>query len=262
MDLKKAISIPLFKSAYIRNSIWAVLGSFISKGLNFMAFAFIAKILGPKSFGEYNVIQTTIGLFGTLSGLGLGLAATKLVAELRSKDKVKAGQMIGTLYALSIIISFFVAIVFYFGSEWIALFLLGNNDLVLLLQITCIIVVFDAINGVQNGVMAGFELFKGIAFINLITGLLSAPLMAIGTFYGGLNGLTVMLLFSRLLAVIITRIYLKKIFTEYELVIDTKIDKERLKPIFGISIPSFLSSMSTSPVNWISTFIFVNRPNG
>ncbi|WP_372745760.1 oligosaccharide flippase family protein [Lutibacter sp.] len=244
------------------NSIWAIAGSFISKGINFASIAFIAKILGPEMFGEYNVIQLTVGLFGTVSGLGLGLAATKLIAEWRERDIEKVGRIIGTLYTLSFIISLIVAISFFTTSKLVAIELLNNEKLTILLQITSVIVIFDAINGVQNGVLTGFESFKEIAIVSTFVGVISAPLLVAGAYYYGLVGLAVMLLLTRLLNVIVNRIYLEKKFKERKIHVRAKISKLELKNILDISIPAFLSSIATSPVNWISTSIFVNQPGG
>lgn len=252
----------LLTHPFFANSFWAILGSFVSKGINFVAIAWIARILGPEMFGEYNVIQTTVGMFGTISGLGLGLAATKLIAEFRDRDIMKVGRIISTLYLLSFVISFVVAVIFFSTAGLISNSLLSNDKLTLLLQITSVIVIFDAIAGVQNGVLTGFEAFKEMTFISVIVGILSAPLLVIGAVYYGLTGLTVMLLLSRLINVVANRIYLDKKFKAHSIRVRPQINKDVLKSIFDIGIPSFLSGLSTSPVNWITTSIFVNQPLG
>jgi O-antigen/teichoic acid export membrane protein len=213
-------------------------------------------------FGEYNVIQTTVGMFGTVSGLGLGLAATKLIAEFRDRDIIRVGKIISTLYLLSFLISLFVAVIFFSTAGIVSNNLLNNDKLTLLLQITSIIVIFDAIAGVQNGVLTGFEAFKEITFIGIIVGVLSAPLLVIGAFYYGLTGLTVMLLFSRLINVIANRIYLDKKFKVYEIKVKSQFNIEVVRDIFAIGMPSFFAGLSTNAFNWISTTVFVNQPFG
>lgn len=252
----------LFKSSFAINSLWAIMSLFVSKGLNFITIAYVAKTIGPKQFGEFNVIQTTVGLFGTVSGLGLGLAATKLIAEFRDVDQKKVGEIIGSLFLLSNIISVIVFVIFFISSTWIAESLLGNPNLSILLKITSFIVVLDAMIGVQNGILSGLESFRDITFVNAIVGLVSSPLMIIGTLYLGLTGLVIMLLASRAINVWINSFYLNKNYRNFKIAVKTFLKKDKLKPIFGISIPSFLSSMATSPVNWISTTIFVNQPMG
>ncbi len=252
----------LFRHPLFANSLWAIIGSFVSKGINFASVAWIARVLGPEMFGEYNVIQANVGMFGTISGLGLGLAATKLIAEFRDRDIIKVGRIISTLYLLSFIISLLVAVVFFSAAELVSNSLLKNDKLTLLLQITSVIVVFDAIAGVQNGVLSGFEAFKEMTFISVIVGIISAPLLVAGAVYSGLTGLTVMLLVSRLINVVTNRIYLEIKFKAHSLRVKPQINKDVLKSIFDIGIPSFLSGLSTTPVNWVTTSIFVNQPLG
>ncbi|MBP6757362.1 MAG: oligosaccharide flippase family protein [Bacteroidia bacterium] len=256
-DIKKIILHPFFA-----NSFWAILGSFVSKGINFVSIAWIARILGPEMFGEYNVIQTTVGMFGTVSGLGLGLAATKLIAEFRDRDILKVGRIISTLYLLSFIISFIVAVVFFSTAGLVSNNLLNNDNLTLFLQITSVIVIFDAIAGIQNGVLTGFEAFKEMTYIGVVVGIISAPLLVIGAFYYGLTGLTVMLLLSRLINVIANKIYLDKKFKIHKIKVKPQINKEVVKDIFDIGTPSFLAGLSTNAFNWISTSVFVNQPFG
>lgn len=255
--IKKIILHPFFA-----NSFWAILGSFVSKGINFASIAWIALILGPEMFGEYNVIQATVGMFGTVSGLGLGLAATKLIAEFRDRDILKVGRIISTLYLLSFIISFIVAVVFFSTAGLVSNNLLNNDNLTLLLQITSVIVIFDAISGVQNGVLTGFEAFKEMTFIGIFVGVISAPLLVIGAYFYGLTGLTVMLLFSRLINVVANRIYLDKKFKIHQIKVKPLLNKEVVKDIFAIGIPSFLAGLSTTIFNWISTSVFVSQPFG
>ena len=250
-------------SSFLTNSLWVILGTFISKGISFVSITLIARILGPEFFGEYNVVQATIGIFGSVAGLGFGLAATKLISEWRQKDIRKTERIIGSLYLLSFLISLAVAIIFLLSSSWIANNLLDNKRLTILLQISCLIVIFDSINGVQNGVLSGFEAFKEITVIGTIVGIVSAPLLVAGAHFYGLTGLAAMLLLTRFINVYINSIYLKnKIFKTHDLKVKLRINNDVLKSVFGIGIPSFLGSLSTSATSWISTTIFVNHPSG
>ena len=250
----------IIQSSHYINAIWTTVGAFISRGVSFISIAWIARILGPDIFGEYNVVQTTVGLFGTVSGLGLGLAATKLIAEWRGRDIHKVSRIIGTLYFLSFFISVIVSIILFVTSGWVSSNVLKNDNLVLILRITSVIIILDAMNGIQNGVLTGFESFKEIAIINTFVGILSAPMLIVATYFYGLTGLIIMLLICRGINVMVNSIYLKKEYKHQGIIVKPHIEKDVLKLIFGISIPSFLSSLSTNPINWIATTIFVNQP--
>lgn len=260
--LKSLFNSKGFHNNYLSNSFWAILGAFFSKLISFVSILWIARTLGPEIFGEYNVIQTTIGLFGTFSGLGLGLAAIKLISEWREKDIHKAEEIIGMLYLLSFLISIGVALIFFLTADLVSDRLLNNEKLKPILQITSLVVIFDSINGVQNGVLSGFEAFKKITITTTVIAIITAPLLIIGAYYYGLVGLVVMTLFTRLVSTLGYRISVQKLYKVYSIRPKFLMSYDKIKSIFGIGIPSFLGSLSTSLVNWVSTALFVNQPFG
>src|SRR5882672_5888251 len=75
-------------------AFWALVGAVVSRGLTLASSVVAGRLLGTTGFGEVGMIQSTQGLFGVLAGAGLGLAATKYVAEFRSVDAAKAGRCV------------------------------------------------------------------------------------------------------------------------------------------------------------------------
>jgi O-antigen/teichoic acid export membrane protein len=78
----------------IQGSIWSFTGSLVSRVLALAAAVLVARVLGKASYGELGMVQTTIGMFGTLAGFGMGTTAAKFVAEFRTTDPMKAGKII------------------------------------------------------------------------------------------------------------------------------------------------------------------------
>src|SRR5438105_966213 len=77
-----------------KGAFWSLAGTVVSRGLALFAWILVPRMLGTTAFGELGIIQSTIGLFGTFAGLGLGLTATRYVAEFRVKDPARAGRVI------------------------------------------------------------------------------------------------------------------------------------------------------------------------
>ena len=73
-------------------AFWALVGAVVSRGLTLASSVLAGRLLGTKGFGEVGMIQGTQGLFGIVAGAGLGLAATKFVAESRSIDPARTGR--------------------------------------------------------------------------------------------------------------------------------------------------------------------------
>jgi len=66
--------------------VWTVLGTAGARLFSLAVAVALARLLGQKVFGELAMLQSTFGLGSVLAGFGLGLTATKHLAELRHKD--------------------------------------------------------------------------------------------------------------------------------------------------------------------------------
>ena len=91
----------------LRGTFWSLVGTFVSRALGLAAAIMAARILGKAVYGELGIIQSTLGMFGTFAGFGMGTTATKYVAELRDKDPAKAGE------------SLRFRVLFYGASAWL-----------------------------------------------------------------------------------------------------------------------------------------------
>src|SRR5216683_7526188 len=70
-----------------RGAFWSLVGTVLSRGLGLAAGIFVARTLGKEGFGQFGIIRGTVEMFGIFAGFGLGLTATKYVAELRQTDR-------------------------------------------------------------------------------------------------------------------------------------------------------------------------------
>ena len=75
-----------------RGAFWSLLGTTLSKGCSTLSWIIVGRLLGKENFGELNMVQSTVGLFGAAAGLGMGMAAAKYVAEYKKTDPDRAGR--------------------------------------------------------------------------------------------------------------------------------------------------------------------------
>src|SRR6516165_235420 len=78
-----------------RGAVWSFVGAVVSRGCGLLSSILVARMLGKTGFGELGILQSSVGLFATFAGFGLGLTSTKYVAEFRLKDPARAGRVIG-----------------------------------------------------------------------------------------------------------------------------------------------------------------------
>ena len=169
-------------------AFWLILGNVIGRGLTFLSMIFVARILGPKMFGEFSLVRSTAMTFVTYSAFGMGLTATKYIAELLSSDKDRVGRIIGLSYLFTCFSSLLVASVFWFAAPLICESWIQKPHLVGLLQLGAVLLFLMTFCQSQQGVLSGFQDFRGLAFSNIISGIAMAPIYVVGTYYWGLVG--------------------------------------------------------------------------
>lgn len=172
----------------ISGTSWVFLGTIVSKALVFLATICIARILPKETYGELSIIRSTIQLFVSLSGFGIGATATKFIAEYR---KINPQKTINTYLVANIFVWLMAIIscsILMFLSSSIAVERLNQEELVLQFRIASIILLFTLLNGAQIGTLSGFEDFKRIAKSNVIMGVSEIVFLCVGAYFGGLTG--------------------------------------------------------------------------
>ncbi len=245
-----------------RGAFWSLTGNIMGRGLNLIASVVVARILGKVGFGELGIIQSTVGMFGVFAGFGLGMTATKYVAEYREKDPEKAGRIMMLSELVSIISGSLMALVLILISPWLATNTLSAPHLTGLLRISALLLFLNAINGAQTGALAGFEAFKTIANLNFLAGMFSFPMMVAGVYLAGLKGAVWGLVGSMAINWLLNHIAIRKKAQKAGVPYTFKNCTKEWKIIWDFSFPAFLASAMVGPVNWVCNAMLVNQPNG
>src|ERR1700736_1216275 len=85
----------------LRSSGWVLLGTGISGIATLLASVVVARLIAPGAFGKLTIALTTITLLAGLAGLGLTLAITRRVAEVKADQPALAGRYIGAVIVLT-----------------------------------------------------------------------------------------------------------------------------------------------------------------
>ena len=153
-------------------------------------------MLGKQGFGGLGVVQSTVGMFQVFASFGLGLTATKYVAEFRNVDPARAGRIISLSFLAAVATGLVIMVPLIIFAPWLAQHALAAPALAGPLRMGSLVLLLSALCGAQTGVLSGFEEFKTIARINLLSGLANFPLMVAGAYLWGLPGVVVALVFG------------------------------------------------------------------
>ncbi len=250
------------KKRLICGVAWNLIATLASRGSTLVAMVIVARVLGKTQYGELGVIQSTISMFGTFAGMGLGVTSTRYIAKLRATDPLRVGRIIALTHALGWLTSGALASLLFVLAPFIANGPLSNPSLTNELQWAALLLHFSSITGVQVGTLAGFEAFKSLGRVGIIQGILSFPVIIAGVYMGGLRGAVVGMGVAQVLG------YLLNLHAIRQCTRETSIDPcyrtawRETTVLKQTAIPSMLVGIMAGPVVWWGNAVIANEPEG
>src|SRR5262245_23074036 len=243
-------------------AFWALVGAVVSRGLTLASSVLAGRLLGTTGFGEIGMIQSTQGLFGIVAGAGLGLAATKFVAESRSIDPAKTGRCVILSTSIALISSALMALVLFFLSGVIASRVLNAPHLTGELKVATGLVLFGTITGVQTGALVGFGHFRTLAVLNSIRGVCLCVFLVAGIRFGGVLGGVIGLVVTEAIAMLTNHVALRRVLPETVVWRDRNAAWSELMTMCRFSALSLLGSICTMSAMWFANVMLVAQPDG
>jgi O-antigen/teichoic acid export membrane protein len=244
------------------SAFWALVGAVVSRGLTLAASVLAGRLLGTTGFGEVAMIQSTQGLFGVVAGAGLGLAATKFVAESRSIDPARAGRCVTLATTIALISGTLMALALLALSGVIGSSVLNAPHLTAELQVATGLVLFGTIAGVQTGALVGFGDFRTLAILTSIRGACLCAFLIAGIELGGVLGGVVGLVLSEAVAVLANHVALRRLRSDAVTRPDREAAWRELLMMCRFSALSLLGSICTMSAMWFASVMLVAQPDG
>jgi O-antigen/teichoic acid export membrane protein len=253
---------PSLAGRFARGASWSLIGMGAAQGLAVIASIVTARLLGKVAFGEFGMVTGTVGAFGIVAGLGLGLTATKYTAEHRSSDPARAGQILGLAQLVAAISGGLVALILFLFAPWLATQTLNAPALADELRLGCVLLFLNALDGTQTGALAGLEAFRATARVSLLRGLLSFPALIAGVWFFGLTGAVAATVLIGALGWWLNQRALQRESARAGVSISYRGTRPNLPILWRFSLPAFLSAVLVAPVMWLASAILVNQPGG
>ena len=245
-----------------RGGLSSLVGTAIARAFALMISIVVARMLGGAGFGELGVIQGTVGVFGVFAGFGMGLTATKHVAEFRTSDPARAGRIMALSSAVAWLSGTALSLALVLLAPWLAETTLNAPHLGHLLRIGALLLLFSAVNGAQAGALSGLEEFGTIARVNLVVGSLAVPLVIVGVYLWRIEGAVGGFVSAQATSCVLMHMALRRAAKRAG-VSPSYADCLREWPVLvGFAVPAVLSGAMVGPVNWICAAMLVNQPNG
>ena len=127
-------------------------------------------------------------------------------------------------------------------------------DMTTALRMTAIIVILNAVNTTQIGMMSGLKQFRQIAINNTYAGVLTFLTSTIFTYFWGLNGALISLFLSMLFNAVINNVSIKRVCRPLE---DKGSSIYATREIVSFSIPIALQESLYSIVSWLGSYLII-----
>ncbi|AMN46923.1 hypothetical protein ACG33_07400 [Steroidobacter denitrificans] len=241
---------------------WSMAGAVAERVVTFASSVVIVRLLGKESFGSLAILQSTLSMVGVCAGLGLGVTATKYVAELKERDPQRLGRILTLTHRVALASGLSIAGILAAGSGFIGTHILNMPGEADLLALSALAVLFNTLQSYQSGALIGFEAMRKNTLAGVYTALLSVPMSVSLTYSYGLAGAVWGLVLSSLVRWVISGVMLADCLGSWRIPRICRGWASEWRSIRDFAAPALLSTMMVMPVHWICHAMLINTPQG
>lgn len=246
----------------LSGAFWNMLATIASKGFTVFAGIIVARLLGAELYGEVGMVQSSATMFQVLAVCGIGLTCSKYVAELKKSDPYSAGEVIGFSFVFSVLSGIIIAGVFFIFSPFLAEYILNKGSIVLLLRMSSVLLFLGALNGVQAGILSGFEAFRSQSVVNFFSGLITFLCIVLAAYAWKTVGVILGMIVGGISQCCFNIYTIKKFLVRYNIKITMRYFRKQFILIYKFSIPAMMSGLIYWVGIWIGNAMLVNQYDG
>lgn len=181
------------KSDFFKDSFWALIGSIAIRGCSLVSAITLAHILQKGAYGEFNSLKNTLTTLAIFTTFGLGYTSTKFVAESLSKLQGSPIKLIRKIYLVSSIFSGFIAILLFSFAREISTLYYNDASFYVEIRMLSPWLILLAVTTAQNGIISGLKVYKKLAIVNIIMGVLTLIVVPLFAYFYHIMGACVSL---------------------------------------------------------------------
>lgn len=241
----------------------SAISAVLSRGVTFLGLLIAAHALGPESFGQLALIQTTALLFTTFCALSLGQVAIKIVSEAMQRDVNEVSRTCSVAYGAAIAISTVLAIVVVMLSPLLAIHVGGSGALTSAYAVSALLIVTGCVGAVQNGIALATGRIRSFAKANLVSAPVALGAMLVAILHGEFYSILIGYIAAQSVFVISQEVTLTRHRkTSGSRLVLSRLTASDWAPIWKIGLPSSLAGLMTLPVTWLVMVMLAKGQNG
>lgn len=246
----------------VRGISWTTAGNLVSSAATLISAILLARAFGPSRFGEFGVVQNTVGYFGVLVGPSLGMTATRYVAQLRIDDPLRLARILRLISIVTTALALGLAVLLLLFSPLIASGLFRAPELAGDFRAGAVILFLMAVNGIQVGTIIGFESFQAAAMVNVGRGIATLPALWLGGTWFGPEGALWGLAASWMIACILSAFYYRRLIRRFRIPRGATGIWQESNVLLDFSAPGWLGGIVAGVANSLGILILSRQPQG
>lgn len=234
------------------NAFWSIFGTASAKFIVLLAGIACANVLGTEGFGELGLVRSTVNTFVVLGTAGIGITATKYIAQHKKSNPDLAQRVFSLTSCFSLTLGILISGAVCICADYICSEYIGHSEIVTSLQIGALLIFVTIINSVVSGALAGFENFKAIAGNTFISSVVESGFIVTGAYYYGAWGAILGFSLGIGILLILNLVSLSKSFSAHGLsFFNFHFCREDWRILVSFSLPAALSSLLVAPSYWV-----------
>lgn len=246
----------------VSGSSWSLAAGLIALFFGLLSVVLVARVLGVEVYGELGMLQSTVGMLAILATFGLNLTLTKHIAEFAATDKERAGRIYGVTCLFALLSGSILCLLTWAFAEYFAVSILDASHLALPLLLFAPVLVLDAWQAAQLGTLAGLQLFKNVALIEILRAAAQCTVVVACAFQWGLVGAVAGLLITRVIVSIASTRSVHIAMTERGIAGNYRDCLQEAAILRDFSLPAALSGLAVAPVMWLCNAMLVRQSGG
>ncbi len=155
------------KRKVLSNSVFITISALLVQGTGFLLLPFYTNNLSTSEYGTINLITSFVSVLGVLMSLSLVDSLIRYYVDFKD-NKRELEKFYGSILTFILLIgAFFVLVLLLFESSIRDLFLIGVDSYFIYVSIV-LLVFFNCVQVVHNGIIQGMQLGKKVAVVNLV----------------------------------------------------------------------------------------------
>lgn len=235
----------------------------LSRGVTFLGLLLAAHALGPESFGQLALIQTTALLFTTFCALSLGQVAIKIVSEVVQGGGDEVGRAMSVAYGAAIAISAVLSLAVVMLSPLLSTHVGGSSALAPAYAVSALLIVTGCIGAIQNGIALATGRMRSLAKANLVGAPVALGAMLLAILHGEFYSILIGYIAAQSVFVICQEITLLRYRkTDGSRLVFSQLTAADWAPVWKIGLPSSVAGLMTLPAMWLVMVMLAKGQNG